>query len=108
MHAQDRFFEMDLSRRLAAGELSELVGRVALEQDKKARLFRFRSVAREVLGRIAPEQRALLEAYSDGVNAGLADLQARPWEYWLLKESPPPGVPRTACWSCTRCGGTCR
>ena len=88
VHAQDRFFEMDLSRRLAAGELSELVGRVALEQDKKARLFRFRSVAREVLGRIAPEQRALLEAYSDGVNAGLADLKARPWEYFLLKEKP--------------------
>src|ERR1700748_2957984 len=46
LHAQDRFFEMDLSRRLAAGELSELFGRVALGQDRQARLFRFRSVAR--------------------------------------------------------------
>src|SRR6185503_11279459 len=49
VHAQDRFFQMDLSRRLAAGELSELFGAVALEQDKKARLFRFRALARKVL-----------------------------------------------------------
>src|SRR4051794_24180883 len=47
VHGQDRFFEMDLSRRLAAGELSEVFGTVAIEQDKKARLFRFRHVARE-------------------------------------------------------------
>src|SRR3954470_6408820 len=48
VHAQDRFFQMDLSRRLAAGELSELFGKVALEQDERARLFRFRSLAQKV------------------------------------------------------------
>ena len=88
VHAQDRFFEMDLSRRLAGGELSELFGKVALDQDRKARMFRFRSVAREVLAQATPEQRALLEAYTRGVNAGLADLSARPWEYWLLGQQP--------------------
>jgi penicillin amidase len=88
LHAQDRFFEMDLSRRLAAGELSALVGRVALEQDRKARLFRFRSVAREVVAQANPQQRAVLEAYTRGVNAGLARLGARPWEYWLLGQPP--------------------
>ena len=40
VHAQDRFFEMDLSRRLAAGELSELVGEVALPQDRNAQIGR--------------------------------------------------------------------
>jgi penicillin G amidase len=88
LHAQDRFFEMDLSRRLAAGELSELVGRVALEQDRRARLFRFRTVARAVLAQATPEQRAVMEAYARGVNAGLAALQARPWEYWVLGVRP--------------------
>ena len=44
-HGQDRFFEMDLSRRLAAGELSEIFGEIGLAQDREARLFRFRSVA---------------------------------------------------------------
>src|SRR5271170_7179843 len=88
LHAQDRFFEMDLSRRLAAGELAELFGPVALEQDRKARLFRFRSIARQVISQAPPEQRAVIEAYTRGVNAGLAALRARPWEYWVLGQRP--------------------
>ncbi len=79
---------MDLSRRLAAGELSELFGTVALGQDRIARLFRFRSVARTVLEQASPEQRAVMDAYAQGVNAGLAALSARPWEYWLLGQRP--------------------
>ena len=88
VHAQDRFFEMDLSRRLAAGELSELVGQAALEQDRRTRLFRFRALAREVLAQASPEQRATFAAYTQGVNAGLAALSSRPWEYWLLAQQP--------------------
>lgn len=87
-HGQDRFFEMDLSRRLPAGELSEVFGKVALEQDEKARLFRFRQVARAALLQGTPEQRAVLEAYARGVNAGLASLRSRPWEYWVLGSVP--------------------
>jgi len=87
-HGQDRFFEMDLSRRLPAGELSEVFGKVALEQDKKARLFRFRQVAQAALQQGTPEQRAVLEAYARGVNAGLASLRSRPWEYWVLGSVP--------------------
>ena len=93
LHGQDRFFEMDLSRRLAAGELSELVGAAALEQDESARVFRFREVARQVLGQATPEQQALLEAYSRGVNAGLASLHVRPWEYLALRARPAPWRP---------------
>lgn len=88
VHSQDRFFQMDLSRRLAAGELSELFGPVALEQDRKTRLFRFRRIAREVLAEATPAQRALLESYARGVNAGLAQLSGRPWEYYLLAQEP--------------------
>ena len=88
VHAQDRFFQMDLSRRLAAGELSELFGAIALEQDRKTRLFRFRRIARAVLAQATPAQRALLEAYARGVNAGLAQLSGRPWEYYLLAQQP--------------------
>lgn len=88
LHAQDRFFEMDLSRRLAAGELAELFGSVALDEDRKLRLFRFRHVAREVLAQADPQDRALLEAYARGVNAGLERLGGRPWEYWVLGAPP--------------------
>src|SRR5439155_1533392 len=90
VHAQDRFFQMDLSRRLAAGELAELFGPNALAQDRKVRVFRFRALAREVLAGVTPAQRAAVEAYAHGVNAGLRDLSARPWEYWLLHARPSP------------------
>jgi penicillin amidase len=88
VHGQDRYFQMDLSRRLAAGELAELFGNVALDQDRKTRLFRLRSVARQVLTEASEPQRALLEAYARGVNAGLASLRSRPWEYWVLGAPP--------------------
>ena len=90
VHAQDRFFQMDLSRRLAAGELSELFGEAAVDQDRRARLFRFRAVARAVVAAASPGQRAVLDAYTRGINAGLASLGSRPWEYWLLRQPPAP------------------
>ena len=90
VHAQDRFFQMDLARRHAAGELSELFGAVALDEDKRARVFRFRSLSRKVLQEATPEQRALISAYARGVNAGLASLGSRPWEYWILGARPVP------------------
>ncbi|HET9474571.1 MAG TPA: penicillin acylase family protein, partial [Steroidobacteraceae bacterium] len=73
-HAQDRFFQMDLSRRFAAGELSELFGEAALTHDKRVRRFGFRAVARRVIEATPPEERAVNEAYARGVNAGLASL----------------------------------
>jgi penicillin amidase len=90
VHGQDRFFQMDLSRRLAAGELAELFGARALTVDRKTRLFRLRSVARQVLAEASVPQRALLVAYARGVNAGLASLKSRPWEYWILGAPPAP------------------
>ncbi len=92
-HAQDRFFQMDLARRFAAGELSELVGAAATSEDRGTRLFRFRDLAQRDLDGATPEQRLLLSAYSRGVNAGLASLGSRPWEYWLLGTSPAPWRP---------------
>ena len=89
-HAQDRFFQMDLSRRLAAGELSALFGARMLEQDRKARPYRFRRVAQRVVGDATPAQRAVLEAYTRGVNRGLDSLRIRPWEYILLRATPQP------------------
>lgn len=96
VHGQDRFFQMDLSRRLAAGELSELFGSVALEQDEATRRFRFRQVAQAILADAPAEQRQILDAYTRGVNAGLASLTGRPWEYWLLGAQPAPWRPEDA------------
>lgn len=88
VHAQDRFFQMDLSRRRAAGELAELVGAIAVPADKRHRLHRFRNRARAVLAGIGSADAGLLEAYSAGVNAGLGSLKVRPFEYLLLRSEP--------------------
>jgi penicillin amidase len=89
-HGQDRFFQMDLSRRLAAGELSELFGAVALSQDTRARRFAFRQVAQRVIEAAPDAERDVIEAYARGVNAGVASLRSRPWEYLLLRAEPRP------------------
>ncbi|MGD9722885.1 MAG: penicillin acylase family protein [Pirellulales bacterium] len=94
VHAQDRFFQMDLLRRNSAGELAEIVGGAALDHDRKVRVHRFRDVAQRVFEQGSAADRALLEAYAQGVNAGLASLRAEPFEYWLLNVDPAPWQPQ--------------
>src|SRR5215211_780744 len=79
LHGQERFFQMDLMRRKAAGELSEVFGAVALDVDKEIRVHRLRDVARRTIASGTPRDRAILEAYADGVNAGLSALGASPF-----------------------------
>jgi penicillin amidase len=92
LHAQDRFFQMDLSRRRAAGELAALVGARALVLDRTARIHRFRAEAERAVSLLAPADRRVLDAYVEGVNRGLASLGARPFEYLLLRQPPRPWV----------------
>lgn len=93
LHAQERFFQMDLLRRSSAGELSEVFGPGALRADRANRVHRFRHAARQALARTAPEERQLLSDYADGVNAGLASLGAKPFEYLALRTDPAPWQP---------------
>lgn len=88
VHAQDRFFQMDLLRRRGAGELSELFGEVALSADKRYRLHRFRDRAEATKRSLSPEGREFFEAYAQGVNAGLAALEQPPFEYMVLGLAP--------------------
>ena len=93
LHAQDRFFQMDLQRRQAAGELSALVGARAIAADRLSRLHRFRHISRAALTHTTPAYRAILEAYAAGVNDGLGALGAPPPEYLLLRQTPAPWTP---------------
>ncbi len=88
VHAQDRFFQMDLQRRRAAGELSELFGTLALRADRPTRIHRFRHRARLMLEASSVEIRDVLEAYAEGVNAGLDALGSKPFEYIILRAEP--------------------
>jgi penicillin amidase len=58
LHAQERFFQMDLLRRRAAGELAELVGKAGLALDRETRVLRLRSVARRATAALPPEERS--------------------------------------------------
>lgn len=89
-HAQERFFQMDLLRRNAAGELAELVGAQAVDLDKSRRWHRFRARSTAWVATLPAAERALVQSYVAGVNAGLAALGGRPPEYWLLRQSPKP------------------
>ncbi|MBE7325351.1 penicillin acylase family protein [Nocardioides sp. Y6] len=72
VHAQERFFEMEVRRRATAGRLAEIFGPDALESDKMVRTMGWRRVAEEELGLVSADTRTLLDAYADGVNALIA------------------------------------
>ena len=93
LHAQDRFFQMDLQRRSSAGELAELFGPAVVPVDQARRRHGFRAIAQRALAGLPAEHRALLEAYTAGVNAGLAALTRTPWEYAVLRLDPRPWQP---------------
>ena len=90
LHAQDRFFQMDLLRRTAAGELAALFGASAVALDRGKRLHRFRARARAAVTSLPHDERTMLDAYVEGVNIGLAQMSSRPFEYWLLRSVPEP------------------
>lgn len=90
LHAQDRFFQMDGLRRMAAGELAELVGPHGLWMDRQYRVFGFRRLSEQMLQQLPERHVRMLRAYAEGVNAGLADLKAPPPEYVVLNAEPEP------------------
>ncbi|MEJ5912858.1 penicillin acylase family protein [Pseudokineococcus sp. 1T1Z-3] len=73
VHAQDRFFQMDLRRHATAGRLAELLGDVpeVVRSDVVVRTLGWRQVAEQELTLLDPETQAALAAYADGVNAYL-------------------------------------
>lgn len=87
-HGQDRFFQMDLIRRKAAGELAELVGAAAIDADKRYRFHRFRTRAQAAFDAASTADQELLQSYAAGVNVGLNSLGAKPFEYFVLGTEP--------------------
>jgi penicillin amidase len=73
VHAQDRFFEMDVRRHATAGRLAELFGEDAVETDVYVRTMGWRRVAEMELPLLDPDTRVALDAYAAGVNAYLDD-----------------------------------
>ena len=73
VHAQDRFFQMELNRRLGAGRLAEVFGAAALPRDRLSRVLNLYALAEGQVAGMTAEPRSALEAYAEGVNAWLSD-----------------------------------
>ncbi len=69
LHARERAFQMELTRRAAAGELSELLGSATLPTDRFMRMLGMRARAEADLAALPADTRGLLDAYARGVNA---------------------------------------
>lgn len=89
--AQDRLWQMDLSRRLAEGTAAEVMGAALLEHDKEQRTIGLRQVAERSWAALSERDRSYFQAYARGVNAYLeAHRQDLPLEFRVLRYSPRP------------------
>ena len=73
VHAQDRFWEMDVRRHITAGRLSEMFGASQVETDSFLRTLGWRRIAEQEVPLLSERSRLILDSYSRGVNAYLAD-----------------------------------
>ena len=89
--AQDRLWQMDASRRFAAGELAEILGSSMVAQDMDQRILGLRQVAERSAAALSPRDRAYFEAYARGVNAYIDSHRGRlPLEFRILGYTPRP------------------
>jgi len=92
--AQDRLWQMDVMRRFAAGEISEILGADFLQHDREQRILELRVAAQKALEVSSAQNRAHFEAYARGVNAYVASHRDRlPIEFRILRYSPRPWAP---------------
>jgi len=89
--AQDRLWQMDLLRRAARGQLSEILGKATLAIDKDFRTMEFGRAADREVGLMDKASRAIMEAYARGVNRFIEQHgKTLPLEFSLLGYKPQP------------------
>ena len=87
--AQDRLWQMDMSRRYSAGELAEILGPSYLGIDEQQRILRLRPAAEKESAALSAGDRQHFEAYARGVNAYIAEHRDRlPLEFRVLRYAP--------------------
>ena len=89
-HAQDRLWQMEMNRRIAAGRIAEILGPAAVDTDRFLRTLGIRQAAARIYAALDEEHRSLADAYSAGVNAYLATRSGPlPPEFLLLRAPTP-------------------
>lgn len=97
LHAQDRLWQMEMNRRIVRGRLAEILGPSALDTDRFLRTLGVHRHAERVLAGLDEATRDALQAYADGVNAGIGLALDAPWklspEFLLVGARPEPWTP---------------
>ncbi|MBI3667382.1 MAG: penicillin acylase family protein [Acidobacteria bacterium] len=92
--AQDRLWQMDILRRVPAGQLSELLGPASLPADRESRTLGFQRAAAAVVRELPVNDLSVLAAYARGVNSFLESHRGNlPLEFRLLRYQPRPWTP---------------
>lgn len=92
--AQDRLWQMDLLRRVARGQISQIFGADLIPVDKQFRTLRLGAAADRDVTLLDEEQRGAVEAYARGVNAFITEHEKNlPIEFTLLRYKPQPWKP---------------
>ncbi len=86
LHASDRLFQMDMTRRVAQGRLADLLGPTVLNIDIHQRTVGHDRIAKQFVSALSDENRARLQAYADGINAYVKTCDALPFEFTLLQK----------------------
>jgi penicillin amidase len=91
VHAQDRLWQMEFQRRVGAGQLAELFGKIALDSDRFVRILGFARIARREVELLSEESRAWIDAYVHGINTFISQHTGNlPIEFTLLRLRPRP------------------
>jgi len=93
LHGEERLWQLELSRRVGSGRLSEILGKRTLQTDRFLRTVGFRRAAEAAWPALAEREQAMLLAYADGVNAAIGATDELPPEFKLLRFEPEPWTP---------------
>jgi len=92
--AQDRLWELDMERRMAAGDAAAILGRRLVEHDRIQRVLAIRATAERMTAELDDQDRRCMEDYARGVNAYIRSHEDRlPAEFRLLMYRPEPWTP---------------
>ncbi len=92
--AQDRLWQMDVMRRFAGGELSEILGAETIKLDREQKVLGLRAAAQKSMAIATARDRGFFESYARGVNAFIAThADHLPIEFRILGYAPKPWTP---------------
>lgn len=89
VHAQDRLWQMEFQRHVVQGTLSELFGSATVKQDEYLRAWGFYRAAQTSWNALSPQSKAIIQSYTDGVNAFISQ-KRYPMQMILLNDDPKP------------------